>query len=149
MRNLELELILADGSTYSHKGKFSFADREVNPNTGAIQLIGLFPNPGNTLRPGQYGRVRAIVAMDSGALLVPQRCVTELQGTYQVAGLDENNIVHIETVQVGDRIGSQWIVKEGLKPGERVVADGVMKIRPGLQVNPTPYVALAGNGGAN
>jgi membrane fusion protein (multidrug efflux system) len=75
--------------------------------------------------------------------------VTELQGTYQVAGLDENNIVHIETVQVGDRIGSQWIVKEGLKPGERVVADGVMKIRPGLQVNPTPYVALAGNGGAN
>jgi len=149
MRNLELELILADGSTYSHKGKFSFADREVNPNTGAIQLIGLFPNPGNTLRPGQCGRVRAIVAMDSGALLVPQRCVTELQGTYQVAGLDENNIVHIETVQVGDRIGSQWIVKEGLKPGERVVADGVMKIRPGLQVNPTPYVALAGNGGAN
>ena len=141
MEHLQLELILADGSTYAHKGKFSFADREVNPATGAIQLTGLFPNPGNALRPGQYGRVRAVIGTDSDALLVPQRCVTELQGTYQAAVVDSHNTVRIETVQVGDRIGSQWIVRGGLKPGERVVAEGVLKVRPGMQVNPVPFTA--------
>jgi RND family efflux transporter MFP subunit len=148
LHDLDLELILSDGSTYPRRGKFSFADLEVNPATGAIRLIGLFPNPGNMLRPGQYGRVRAVVSTEAGALLVPQRCVTELQGTYQVAALDSSNTVHIETVQVGDRVGSDWIVKTGLKPGQRVVADGIMKIQPGLQVNPKPYVAVADNGGS-
>lgn len=147
MGRMQLELILADGSTYAHKGKFSFADREVNPATGAIQLIGLFPNPGNALRPGQYGRVRAIIGTDSDALLVPQRCVTELQGTYQAAVVDSHNTVRIETIQVGDRIGSQWIVRGGLKAGERVIASGVLKVRPGMQVNPVPFTAAERGGG--
>lgn len=149
MQHLQLELILADGSTYAHKGKFSFADREVNPSTGAIQLTGLFPNPGNVLRPGQYGRVRAEVGTAAGALLVPQRCITELQGTYQAAVVDSNNTVRIATVQVGERVGTQWIVLGGLKPGERVVAEGVLKVGPGMKVNPQPFAAPAEKGGSN
>jgi len=149
LQHLQLELILADGSIYGRKGKFSFADREVNPATGAIQLIGLFPNPGNTLRPGQYGRVRAEVGTTAGALLVPQRCITELQGTYQAAVVDTNNTVRIATVQVGERVGTQWIVLGGLKPGERVVAEGVLKVGPGMKVNPQPFAAPAEKGASN
>jgi RND family efflux transporter MFP subunit len=140
LAKLQLELILADGNTYPQKGKFSFADRQVNQNTGAIQLTGLFPNPGNRLRPGQYGRVRAAVGTSAGALLIPQRAVTELQGGYQVAVVDSANTVGIRTVKLGDRIGSMWIVSEGLKPGERVVAEGIQQARPGTQVNPKPFV---------
>ena len=140
MSRLQLELILADGSTYSHKGKFSFADRQVNPGTGAIQLTGLFPNPGNTLRPGQYGKVRATTGTSVGALLIPQRAVMELQGSYQVAVVDGDNKVSIRSVTPGERIGSMWIMTEGLKAGERVVAEGVQKVRPGIQVNPKPFV---------
>jgi RND family efflux transporter MFP subunit len=140
LAKLQLQLILADGSTYPHKGKFSFADRQVDQNTGAIQLTGLFPNPGNRLRPGQYGRVRAAIGTNSGALLIPQRAVTELQGGYQVAVVDSSNKVGIRTVKLGDRIGSMWIVTEGLKPGERVVTEGVQQARPGAQVSPKPFV---------
>ncbi|MCU1335249.1 MAG: hypothetical protein JWO19_830 [Bryobacterales bacterium] len=135
-----LELVLADGSTYLHRGKFSFADRQVNQSTGAIQLTGLFPNPGNTLRPGQYGRVRAAIGTSAGALLIPQRAVTELQGSYQVAVVDGANTVGIRTVKLGGRIGTMWIVAEGLKAGERVVAEGLQKARPGMQVSPKPFV---------
>jgi membrane fusion protein (multidrug efflux system) len=140
LAKLQLELILADGSIYPRKGKFSFADRQVNQNTGAIQLTGLFPNPGNRLRPGQYGRVSAAVGTSAGALLIPQRAVTELQGAYQVAVVDSANTVGIRTVKVGDRTGSMWIVTEGLKAGERVVAEGVEQARPGVQVSPKPFV---------
>jgi RND family efflux transporter MFP subunit len=140
LAKLQLQLILADGSTYPYKGKFSFADRQVDQNTGAIQLTGLFPNPGNRLRPGQYGRVRAAIGTNAGALLIPQRSVTELQGGYQVAVVDRANKVGIRAVKLGDRIGSKWIVTEGLKPGERVVAEGVQQARPGVQVNPKPFV---------
>jgi len=140
LAKLHLDLILADGSTYPLKGKFSFADRQVNQSTGAIQLTGLFPNPGNRLRPGQYGRVRAATGTKAGALLVPQRVVTDLQGSYQVAVVDSANKVSIRTVKVGDRVGSMWIVEEGLKAGERVVAEGVGKARPGMQVSPKPFV---------
>ena len=140
LAKLQLELILSDGSTYPQKGKFFFADRQVDQNTGALQLTGLFPNPGNRLRPGQYGRVRAAVGASAGALLVPQRAVGELQGGYQVAVLDSANKVSIRTVKVGERIGSMWVVAEGLKPGERVVAEGTQKVRPGIQVNPKPFV---------
>src|SRR5271154_774702 len=140
LARLQLELILADGSTYPLKGKFSFADRQVNQSTGAIQLTGLFPNPGNRLRPGQYGRVRAATGTKAGALLVPQRVVTDLQGSYQVAVVDSANKVSIRTVKVGDRVGSMWIGEEGLKAGERVVAEGVGKARPGMQVSPKPFV---------
>jgi len=140
LAKLQLELILADGSTYAHKGKFSFADRQVNQSTGAIQLTGLFPNPGNTLRPGQYGRVRAVIGTSTRALLIPQRAVTELQGSYQVAVVDSANTVGIRTVKLGDRTGSMWIVAEGLKAGERVVAEGIEKARSGAQVSPKPFV---------
>jgi len=136
---LQLELILADGSAYSHKGKFSFADRQVNQSTGAIQLTGLFPNPGNRLRPGQYGRVRAAIGTSAGALLVPQPAVSELQGTYQVAVLDDANKVSVEVVKVGDRVGSMWVIRGGLKPGQRVVVEGVQKAVPGTTVNPKPF----------
>ena len=138
---LRLQLILADGSTYSHEGTFYFADRQVDESTGAIRIAGLFPNPGNVLRPGGYARVRAVVRLQHDALLVPQRAVTELQGGYQVAVVGADNKVSIQTVQVGDRVGSDWIISEGLKPGERVVAEGVQKVRPGVQVKPTPFVA--------
>ena len=139
LAKLQLELTLADGSSYSHKGKFSFADRQVNQSTGAIQLTGLFPNPGNTLRPGQYGRVRATIGTSAGALVVPQSAVSELQGTYQVAVLDDANKVSVDTVKVGDRVGSMWVIREGLKPGQRVVVAGVQKAVPGTTVNPKPF----------
>jgi RND family efflux transporter MFP subunit len=139
IENLRLELILADGSTYVHPGKYFFADRQVNESTGAIRIAGVFPNPGNILRPGGYGKVRAVVRIQQGALLVPQRAVSELQGGYQVATVDDDNKVNIQPVKVGDRIGNQWVIAEGLKPGERVVAEGVQKMRPGLQVNPRPF----------
>jgi RND family efflux transporter MFP subunit len=139
-KSLHLQLILADGSTYPRDGTFYFADRQVNQSTGAIRIAGLFPNPGNILRPGGYGRVRTAVRVQKDALLVPQRAVSELQGAYQVAVVDGQNKVGVRTVRVGDRVGTLWIVSEGLKPGERVVAEGVQKVLPGTQVNPKPYV---------
>jgi membrane fusion protein (multidrug efflux system) len=138
-KNLHLQLTLADGSTYPHEGTFYFADRQVDQNTGAIRLAGLFPNPGNILRPGGYGRVRTAKRIQQGALLVPQRSVSELQGGYQVAVVDGENKVKIQPVEVGDRIGSEWIIADGLKPGDRVVAEGVQKVRQGMQVNPKPF----------
>src|ERR1700740_3140780 len=137
-KQLRLQLILANGSTYPRDAPFYFADSQVNQRTGAIRIAGLFPNPGNILRPGGYGRVRTAVRVQKDALLVPQRAVSELQGAYQVAVVDAQNKVSIRTVQVGDRVGTQWIVADGLKPGERVVAEGVQKVRPGMQVNPQP-----------
>ena len=139
-KNLRLELILADGSTYPHEGTFYFADRQVNESTGAIRIAGLFPNPANILRPGGYGKVRAVIRTQQDALLVPQRAVSELQGAYQVAVVDDQNKVNIRTVQVADRVGNQWVIAEGLKPGERVVAEGIQKVRPGMQVNAKPFV---------
>jgi membrane fusion protein (multidrug efflux system) len=142
-KRMPLELILADGTTYAKKGKVSFADRAVNQNTGAIRIAGLFDNPGNILRPGQYARIRAATTIRQGALLVPQRAVSELQGNYQVAVVDNDNKASIVTVKVGERAGSMWIIENGLKPGERVVAEGVQKVRPGAQVNPKPFAAGA------
>jgi membrane fusion protein, multidrug efflux system len=140
-RQMQLDLILADGTTYPHAGRVYFADRQVNQNTGAIQVAGVFPNPGNFLRPGGYGKIRASTRTKEGALLVPQRAVTELQGTYQAAVVGPENKVSIRTVKPGDRVGAMWIIEEGLKPGERVIAEGVQKVRPGMQVNPKPFAA--------
>jgi membrane fusion protein (multidrug efflux system) len=140
---LRLELILADGTTYPRSGKFLFADREIDQSTGAILLTGLFPNPGNILRPGQYAKVRAVVGTQENALLVPQRAVTELQGNYQVAVVNDDNRVAIESVKVGDRVGPLWMITEGLKRGQRVIVDGAMKVGPGLQVNPKPFTETA------
>jgi len=133
---LPLDLILSDGATYGKKGRFFFADREVNQATGSIQLTALFPNPGNILRPGQYAKVRAVTGTKIGALLIPQRSVTELQGNYQVAVVDAQNKVAIATVKPGDRVGTMWVIEEGLKPGDRVVAEGVQKVGPGSTVVP-------------
>jgi membrane fusion protein (multidrug efflux system) len=138
---LRLQLILADGSTYPSEGTFSFADRQVDVGTGAIRLAALFPNPGNILRPGGYARVRASLRTQKDALLVPQRAVSELQGSYQVAVVDAENKVSIRPVQVGDTIGNDWVITEGLEPGERVIAEGVQKVRSGMRVNPKPFVA--------
>src|SRR5271156_5214532 len=140
-KNLRLQLILADGSNYPYEGSFYFADRQVDVGTGAIRIAGLFPNPGNILRPGGYGKVRAVIRLQQGALLVPQRAVSELQGGYQVAVVDPQNKVDVRTVTVGDRSGTQWVISEGLKPGERVVAEGVQKVRTGALVNPKPFPA--------
>jgi RND family efflux transporter MFP subunit len=148
-KNLHLRLILADGSTYQREGTFYFADRQVNIGTGAIRLAALFPNPGNILRPGGYGKVRAAVRTQKDALLVPQRAVSELQGAYQVAVVNRENKVSIQTVSVGDRIGSDWIITGGLKPGDRVVAEGAQKLRPGSQVNPKPYVVQSATAEGN
>lgn len=142
-KDLHLQLILADGSVYPREGTFYFADRQVNESTGAIRIAALFPNPGNLLRPGGYGKVRGVIRTQKDALLVPQRAVSELQGNYQVAVVEGDNKVAIRTVTVGDRIGSDWVITDGVKPGERVIAEGVQKARPGATVNPKPYATDA------
>ena len=144
-KRIPLELMLADGKVYEQRGTIYFADREVNPATGAIRIAGVFPNPNNLLRPGGYGRVRASVNTRNGALLVPQRAVIELQGSQQVAVVGSDNKVNIRPVTAGERIGDQWIVSGSLKPGERVIVEGLQKVKEGGLVNPKP--ASATNGG--
>jgi len=136
---MQLELILADGTTYPEKGKVDFANRQVDVRTGALRIAGIFPNPGNVLRPGQYGRVRAAIEVDRGALLVPQEAVFDLQGTRELAVVGGDNKVSIRPVTLGETVGHDWIVKEGVKAGDRVVAEGVQKVRPGMLVDPKPY----------
>ena len=133
-----LQLTLANDSIYPHQGRIVFADRQVNSQTGTIRIAGAFVNPGNVLRPGQFGRIRAMTAMKKDALLVPQRAVTELQGRYLVAVVGANNRVNIRNVQVGDRVGPLWIVSSGVKAGERVVSEGTSKVRDGVMVTPRP-----------
>jgi membrane fusion protein (multidrug efflux system) len=144
-KELRLQLILADGSTYPHEGKFYFADRQVDQSTGAIRIAGLFSNPNNILRPGGYGKVRAVIRKQPGALLVPQRAVSELQGGYQVAVVGADNKVDVRTVTVGDRVDNRWIVTSGLSAGDRVVVEGVQRMRTGVHVNPKPFVAEVKN----
>jgi membrane fusion protein (multidrug efflux system) len=131
-----LDLVMTDGTTYAQKGRISVADRQVDPRTGTITVQGIFKNPNRLLRPGQFARVRAQVRTNKGALLVPQRCVTELQGQYQIAIVGGDNKVEVRNVKVGERIGSMWIVEEGLKPKEHVVFEGVQKARGGTVVKP-------------
>jgi len=138
-KGLRLELILTDGTVYPRGGSFYFADREISQGTGSIRVAGLFANPDNLLRPGQYGRVRTSLRTKDNALLVPQRAVTEMQGTYQVAVVDSENKISIRSVKPSDRVDNKWIIDDGLKPGERVVAEGVQKVRPGMVVDPKPY----------
>jgi membrane fusion protein (multidrug efflux system) len=135
----KLQLILADGTTYPQEGQFYFADRQVNPNTGAIQLAALFPNPGNVLRPGQYGKVRAIVRVQQNALLIPQAAVNEQQGSYLVAVVDKDNRVSMRPVQVGQRTDTMWVIDGGLKPGDRVIVEGQQNLRPGMTVQTKPF----------
>lgn len=140
---LALELVLADGSRYPHRGSFAFADRQVDVRTGTLRVEGLFPNPGNVLRPGQFARVRTVLRTREGALLVPQRAVTELQGSYQVAVVGNDNKVSIRPVKVGERVDTEWIIDEGLKQGESVVAEGIQRVKAGLTVNPKPFTGVS------
>ena len=137
--NAELQLVFADGSVYPEKGKFFFADRQINSTTGTLQIVGLFPNPNFMLRPGEYARVRVQTQRKENALLVPQRVVTELQGGYQVAVVDATNSVHLQSVKVGAQIGSNWIITTGLKSGDRVVVEGIQDVKEGTAVNPKPF----------
>jgi membrane fusion protein (multidrug efflux system) len=135
-KGISLKLMLADGSTYSHPGSFLLADRQVDPSTGTIRVVGVFPNPGNILRPGQFGRVLAETGTKKSSLLVPQRAVTELQGAYQLAVVGDDNKVSIRPVKIGAGIGSQRVIEEGIRPGERVVVEGLQKVRDGTVVVP-------------
>lgn len=137
--NKTLELILADGSVYPHKGAIITADRQVDLKTGTIRFAAAFDNPGGVLRPGQFARVRFPTALAKGALLVPQRSVMETQGTYQVAVVARDNKASIRAVRVGDRVGDMWIIKEGVQPSEQVIVEGFQKVREGLPVIPKPY----------
>ncbi|HKV78298.1 MAG TPA: efflux RND transporter periplasmic adaptor subunit [Candidatus Sulfotelmatobacter sp.] len=142
-KSLRLELVLADGSTYPHLGNFDFADRQVDVSTGTIRIAALFRNPNNILRPGGYARVRVFVDVQHNALLVPQRAVSELQGGYQVAVVDADNKVNIRSVTVGPQVDQRWVIATGLNPGDRVVAEGVQKVRTGIRVNPKPFTSEA------
>ncbi|MGD1075595.1 MAG: efflux RND transporter periplasmic adaptor subunit [Thermodesulfovibrionales bacterium] len=143
IRGSPVELILADGSVYPHKGEFAFADRQVDVRTGTIKVATLFPNPGNLLRPGQFAKIRVITETKKGALLVPQRAVTEMQGRYLVAVVGQDNKVSIRPVKATEKVGSDWIIEEGLKPQDRIVAEGIQKVKEGLTVNPKPFTAEA------
>jgi membrane fusion protein, multidrug efflux system len=136
-------MILADGSHYPHRGKFSFLDRSVDVRTGTIKVAVLFPNPGNFLRPGQFARVRVLVGEEKNALLVPQKAVSERQGAFEVAVVTPDNTVEIRPVKVGERHDTLWVIREGLKPGERVVVEGIQKVRAGKKVTPEPFEAEA------
>jgi len=136
---IPLQLTLANGTTYSYPGKIVFADRQVNTQTGTIQIVGEFPNPKNLLRPGQYARIRALTGYLPKASLVPQAAVNQQQGTYQVTVVGADNHAQLRTVEVGPRVGTLWVITSGLKPRERVVAVGAEKTKAGELVNPTPY----------
>ena len=136
---IPLRLILADGSTYSYSGKIAFADRQVNTQTGTIQVVGEFPNPHNLLRPGQYAHIRALTGYLPKATLVPQAAVSQQQGVYQVTVIGSDNRAQLRTVKVGPRVGTLWVIGSELKPDERVVAIGAEKTKEGQLVNPTPY----------
>jgi membrane fusion protein, multidrug efflux system len=132
----QLELVLSDGAVFPHRGRLIFTDREVDVKTGTIGAVGLFPNPGNLLRPGQYAKVRAQTGVERGALLVPQRAVNELQGGYQVAVVGPDDKAAVRNVQAGQRIGSLWVIDRGLHPGERVVVEGFSRAKSGIVVRP-------------
>jgi membrane fusion protein (multidrug efflux system) len=132
----EFTITLADGRVYPHQGRFYYLDRSVDVRTGTIKVAVLFPNPGNVLRPGQFARVRVLVAILQGALLVPQQVVSEMQGAFEVAVVSPDGVVHLQPVKMGPRYGTWWVVSEGLQPGERVVAQGVQKVKEGEKVAP-------------
>jgi len=140
-----LELILADGSIYPHKGKILLADRQVDPSTGTIRIVAAFPNPGNILRPGQYGRMRVETSMKKGALLLPQSAIAQSQGSYQAAVVGSDHKVSMRTVKPGETVGTMRVIDEGVKPGDQVVVEGLQKIREGTLVTPKP-ADLSGEG---
>ena len=139
INSLEFDLILGNGSVYPQKGKFYALDRNLDPKTGSIRYEVTYPNKGNNLRPGQFGKVRFVADMKKGAMVVPQEAVNELQGNYQVAVVDKDNKVSIRPIQMGERIGALWEVTDGLKPGDRVIVQGWQKAREGSPVSPKEW----------
>jgi membrane fusion protein (multidrug efflux system) len=139
MEKVALDLILTDGTTYPHKGKFFLADRQVDVKTGTLKVGCIFRNPKNLIRPGQFTKVRALLGTRENALLVPQRAVSELQGSYQVAVVGQDNKVDIRPVKTAERVGILWVILEGLKPGERVIAEGLQKVKQGMTVHVKPF----------
>jgi membrane fusion protein (multidrug efflux system) len=140
---IPLELILSDGSIFPQKGRFYMADRQVDVTTGTLKLGATFPNPGNLLRPGQFGKLRARMSVLRGALLVPQRAVGDVQGSFMVAAVGPDNKVDIRRVKPSEKVGSLWVIDEGLKPGEKVIAEGIQKVRQGMVVAPKHVEAEA------
>jgi membrane fusion protein, multidrug efflux system len=139
----ELELVLASGAVYPLKGQVRFSDNQVDVRTGTIRVVGEFPNPQGLLVSGMFTRVRAQLGVDENALLVPQRAVTDMQGRYLIAVVGADNKISIRSVQAGERIGSQWVIKGNVKAGDRVVAEGIQKVRDGAKVNPVPWTDKA------
>ena len=142
-RGPALQLILGGDKVYEHKGQFYLVDRQVDVKTGTIRVAALFPNPGNILRPGQFARVRAVTKILANAILVPQRAVAEMQGSYQVAVVGPDNAVEIRPVKVGEKVDRLWIIERGLDAGERVVVEGLQKVKAGMTVNPRPFKETA------
>ena len=142
-QDVPLDLILVDGSIYGHRGKVSVLNRQVDVATGTFKVASLFPNPNNLLRPGQFGRIRATMQVVKGAVLVPQRAVTEMQGKFLLAVVGADNKVDVRPVVVGERVGSEWLIAQGLKAGEKVIAEGTQKVRPGMTVQTKPFVPAA------
>jgi RND family efflux transporter MFP subunit len=137
-----LELVLSDGSVYPRKGSVVLADRQIDVKTGTIRMAGAFDNPGGILRPGMFGRVRAITGVEKAALLVPQRSVVEAQGSYSVVVVDSNNQASIRPVKTGERVGQMWVITEGVKAGEQVIAEGMQKAREGVTVRPKQFNSM-------
>jgi len=146
---MPLQLLLSDGSTYPLPGKWFFTSRQIDVNTGTLQVAGLFPNPDFILRPGQYAKVRARTETRRGAILVPQRAVMELQGSYLVATVDAQDKAHIKTVKVGEQMGNDWLIEKGLEADERVIAEGTQRVKEGTVVDPQPYPAQMTNNAAH
>ncbi|HWR68532.1 MAG TPA: efflux RND transporter periplasmic adaptor subunit [Desulfomonilia bacterium] len=137
---IQLELILADGSLFPHKGEFAFADRQVDERTGTIRVAATFPNPDNMLRPGQFARIRALLGTQKNAMLIPQRAVKEVQGRYLVGLIDADNKVVIKEVEAGQQFGQLWVINKGLQPGDKVIAEGIQKVKEGQVVSQKPFV---------
>ena len=132
-----LDLVLADGSVHPHKGRVTVVGRGVSAETGTLPLQASFPNPGGLLRPGQFGRVRLPISTSKNAIVIPQRAVQELQGTYNVFVVGADSVAQIREIKLANRTGSEWVVSEGLEPADRIVVEGLQKVRPGSKVRPT------------
>ena len=139
IKRLQFQLLLANGATYPEKGRIYAINREITQGTGTLLVQCSFPNPGNVLRPGGFARVNTVIKIDRGALVVPQIAVSDVQGSYLIALVGSDNKVSIVPVKAGMKVGTMWVITEGLKPGDRVVAEGIQKVKEGMLVNPKPY----------
>jgi membrane fusion protein, multidrug efflux system len=146
---IPLTLTLSNGEVFPHKGRIAFVDRQMNNQTGAIRIAAAFPNPGNILRPGQFGRVQAETEMRRGALLIPQVAVQEFQGLQQVYVAGSDGKAHLATVTLGPQIGANWVVDSGVSPGALVIVDHLQKLRDGAPVTTHPAPAVAAASTAN